>query len=113
MTVVVGRSTPRLVRAAFWVMVAGLVLHLGGGLSGHGDDAVIGTWLYNGLELLAAGVVAIRVVRVPEQRVVWGLFGGYVAMTAAADIVWSVLAVDGELAAGSAADVLYYLSYPL
>ena len=41
-------------------MLAGLVLHLVAGVAGHGDDALMGTWLYNGLELLAATVVAQR-----------------------------------------------------
>src|SRR3954470_6679114 len=113
MTVVVPKSAPRAVRVALWVLLAGLLAHLAAGLAGHGDDAIIGTWLYNGLEILAAGVVAVRVVRVPGQRLVWGLFAGYIAMTAAADMVCSALAVDGELEAGSAADVLYYLAYPL
>jgi len=113
MTFVVGTATPRVVRAAFWVLIAGLLVHLASGLAGHGADPLVGTWLYSGLELTAAAVVAFRVLRVPEQRLVWGLFGAYIAMTAAADIVWTALAVDGELAAGSPADVLYYLSYPL
>src|SRR3954464_7215744 len=106
MTGVGGWTMPRVVRAAFWMSIAGLLVHLGSGLAGHGADPLIGTWLYNGLELVAAALVAFRVVRIPEQRLVWTLFGGYIAMTTAADLVWSVLAVDGELAAGSPADVL-------
>jgi hypothetical protein len=113
MHVVLGRSTPPAVRVAFWVLVAGLAIHLAAGLAGHGADPLIGAWLYNGIEVLAAGVVAFRVVSVAEQRLVWSLLGGSVAMTAAADIVWSLLAVDGELDPGSVADLLYYLAYPL
>ena len=106
MTFVVGTATPRVVRAAFWVLIAGLLVHLASGLAGHGADPLVGTWLYSGLELTAAAVVAFRVLRVPEQRLVWGLFGAYIAMTAAADIVWTALAVDGELAAGSPAEAV-------
>jgi diguanylate cyclase (GGDEF)-like protein len=34
-------------------------------------------------------------------------------MTTAGDLAWSALEVEGELAPGSAADVLYYAAYPL
>ena len=94
-------------------MLAGLIVHLGAGLAGHGAAPLIGTWLYNGLEVVAFAVLAWRVVVGPDQRPAWALLAGYVGMTAAADITWSALAVDGELAPGSAADVLYYAAYPL
>jgi diguanylate cyclase (GGDEF)-like protein len=113
MTFVVGTAAPRLVRAVFWVLIAGLAVHLGAGFAGHGADPLVELWLYNGLEVTATALVVYRVVRIPEQRVVWALFAGYLAMSTAGDLVWSALAVDGELAAGSPADVLYYLSYPL
>lgn len=50
---------------------------------------------------------------VDQQRLAWSLLGSYVAITVAADLTWSAMAVDGELAPGSAADVLYYAAYPL
>ena len=43
----------------------------------------------------------------------WTLLAGYVAVTVAADLTWTALAVDGELAAGSIADLEYYAAYPL
>jgi two-component system, cell cycle response regulator len=113
MSVAIGRSAPRAVRATLWALLLGVAVHLGAGLAGHGDTALIGTWLYNGLEVVAAGVLVVRVVVEPRQRLAWAMLAGYVAMTAAADITWSALAVDGELAPGSAADVLYYAAYPL
>jgi diguanylate cyclase (GGDEF)-like protein len=112
MRFVVGRTTSWPVRAACWLMLAGLVVHLTAGLAGHGAAPLIGTWLYNGLEVVAFAVLAWRVVVVRDQRLAWAMLAGYVGMTAAADITWSALAVDGELAPGSAADVLYYAAYP-
>jgi two-component system, cell cycle response regulator len=110
---IIGKSTSRAVRAALSALLVGVVAHLSAGLAGYGATPLIGTWLYNGLEVVAAAVLAIRVVVDPRQRLAWGMLAGYVAMTAAADITWSALAVDGELAPGSAADVLYYAAYPL
>jgi hypothetical protein len=89
---VVGETTPRAARVAFWLLLAGVLVHLGFGLAGHGGEALIGTWLSSGLEIAAAAVIASRVLRVPEQRLAWGLFCGYVALNAAGDLVWSVLA---------------------
>jgi two-component system cell cycle response regulator len=94
-------------------MLVGVAVHFGAGLAGHGATPLIGTWLYNGLEVVAFAVLAWRVRVVSDQRLAWAMLAGYVGMTAAADITWSVLAVDGELAPGSAADVLYYAAYPL
>jgi diguanylate cyclase (GGDEF)-like protein len=112
MRFVVGRTTSWPVRVAGWLMLVGLVVHLAAGLAGHGASPLIGTWLYNGLEVVAFAVLAWRVFVTSDQRAAWALLAGYVGMTAAADITWSALAVDGELAPGSAADVLYYAAYP-
>jgi diguanylate cyclase (GGDEF)-like protein len=95
------------------VLLAGLALHIGAGLAGHGDHPLIGSWLYNGLELGATALLVARVVRVRRNRLAWSLLTGYVAMTTAADLTWTALAVDGDLPPGSAADVLYYAAYPL
>jgi diguanylate cyclase (GGDEF)-like protein len=106
-------TASRGVRALLAVVVTGLVLHLAAGLAGYGDEPIVGTWLYNGLEVVALAVVLCRVVMIEYQRLAWGMLAGYIAMTVAADVTWSVLAVDGELAPGSLADVLYYAAYPL
>jgi two-component system cell cycle response regulator len=108
----VSRTTSWPVRAVCWLMLVGLAVHLAAGLAGHGASPLIGTWLYNGLEVVAFAVLAWRVVVGPDQRPAWALLAGYVGMTAAADITWSALAVDGELAPGSTADILYYAAYP-
>jgi two-component system, cell cycle response regulator len=113
MSLVVGKTTSRAIRAAFWVLSTAIIVHLLAGLGGYGANPLVGTWLYNGIEMLAVALVLGRVLKLPHQRLAWGMLAGYVAMTTAADIVWSMLEVDGELAPGSAADVLYYAAYPL
>jgi diguanylate cyclase (GGDEF)-like protein len=106
-------APPRAVRIASAALLAALVLHLAAGLAGHGELPLFNSWLYNGIEVVSAAVLVARVVLVARQRVVWALFAGYAVMTASADLTWSALAVDGELEAGTAADVLYYAAYPL
>ena len=113
MSLVVDRTLSWPVRAACSLMVAGVALHLVGGLVGHGAESFFAAWLYNGVEVLAFAVLAWRVWAVPEQRLAWTMLAGYVGMTAAADLTWTALAVDAELAPGSAADVFYYAAYPL
>jgi two-component system cell cycle response regulator len=112
MTFVVRATSPWPVRAACWLMAIGLVVHLGAGLAGYGASPLIAVWLYDGLELVAFALLVWRVVAKADQRLAWSMLAAYVGLTTAADIVWSVLAVDGELAPGSAADVLYYAAYP-
>ena len=90
-----------------------LVLHLIAGVAGYGELPLFASWMYNGVELAAVVVLVARAVLVRQQRLVWSLFAGSVAMTVAGDLTWTALAVDGTLAAGSVADVLYYTSYPL
>jgi diguanylate cyclase (GGDEF)-like protein len=113
MTFVVGSPASRALRAAFCILVGALILHLAAGLAGHGDHPFVSTWLYDGIELLATALLAWRVIRVPRNRLAWGLLTGYVAMSTAGDIAWSVLAVDGWVPPGSVADVFYYGAYPL
>jgi two-component system cell cycle response regulator len=112
MSFVVSRTTSWPVRTACTLMLAGVVVHLVAGLAGHGAAPLIGSWLYNGLEVMAFVVLAWRVCVMPDQRPAWAMLTAYVGITAAADITWTALAVDGELAPGSAADVLYYAAYP-
>ena len=113
MSFAIGKGTPSVVRAAFWVLLAAVLVHLAAGLAGRGADPLIGTWLYNGIEVLATVLLVARVILVRRQRLAWSLLTGYVAMTTAADLTWSALAVDGELAPGSVADAIYYAAYPL
>ena len=113
MSLAIGKGTPTVVRSAFWVLLAALIVHLAAGLAGHGADPLIGTWLYNGIEVLATVLLVARVIMVRRQRLAWSLLTGYVAMTTAADLTWSALAVDGELPPGTVADAIYYAAYPL
>jgi diguanylate cyclase (GGDEF)-like protein len=113
MTPCVAKRAPWPVCVAGGLALAGLVVHLSAGLAGYGASPLIGTWLYDGLEVLAFGLLVWGVLAKRDERLAWAMLAGYVGLTAAADIVWSVLADDGELAPGSLADVLYYAAYPL
>jgi diguanylate cyclase (GGDEF)-like protein len=112
-SLIVGSTTPRAVRALLWVLLGALALHLAAGLAGHGDAPLVGLWLYNGIELLATGLLIHRVVTVRRNRLAWSLLTGYVAMSTCGDLLWSALAVDGVLPPGSVADIAYYAAYPL
>jgi two-component system cell cycle response regulator len=108
----IGRSTvPRLWQA---ILVAGLVV-LGLSYIGHlspGGTRLYETWLYEGLELLAALGCLARAVLVRAERSAWLFIGAALLATTLGDILFD-FQYGGNPPFPSAADVAYLLFYPL
>ncbi len=75
-----------------------------------GRNVVLDSWLYTGLTVAAAALVAARAWRVADERWAWLLISVGMACSAFADAVYAVWAGKGE--SPSLADVLYLAFYP-
>jgi diguanylate cyclase (GGDEF)-like protein len=76
-----------------------------------GRIAILDGWLEVGLELSAAGLVAIRAWRVIEERWAWLFIAAGMTATALGTVVYSAWVPEGQLP--SIADPLYLAFYPL
>jgi two-component system, cell cycle response regulator len=85
--------------------------HVTLGAGGAGLDDFAGTWVYDGLEVLALIAIAARAVAVREERDVWTLLAIGVACWTLGDLIWSV-AYDGNPPFPSIADAFYLAFYP-
>ena len=80
-------------------------------LGGPGLDAFTGTWVYDGLEVLALAAIAARAVLVPSERTVWALLAVAVAFWTLGDISWTAIYHD-DPPFPSVADSFYLAFYP-
>jgi len=96
------------------ILVAGLTLlalHYLGHYS-HGGPRVYETWLYEGLELVAALGCIARGVFVRAERAAWLFIGAGLLATACGDVLYD-FRYDGNPPFPSSADVGYLAFYPL
>src|SRR3954453_17103317 len=101
---------PRLWQA---ILVAGLVV-LGVSYIGHlspGGTRLYETWLYEGLELLAALGCLARAVLVRAERTAWFFIGAALLATTLGDILFD-FRYGGNPPFPSAADIAYPPFYP-
>jgi diguanylate cyclase len=70
-----------------------------------------GTVLYTALNVLAAGLIAVRAYRVAAERWVWALIAAGMACSALGDVIYALWVTDGQ--SPSAADPAYLAYYPL
>jgi two-component system cell cycle response regulator len=107
-------AAPLAVRWWGVLLAAGLALlaaHDVAGLGWHGSDRVLGTWLYDGLELVAAaGCLARGLVRRPE-RAAWLFLGAALLLTTGGDLLYDFRYGDNP-PFPSVADALYLGFYP-
>ena len=68
-------------------------------------------FLYPALNLLAAGLIAVRVYRVTAERLAWTLIAAGMTCSAMGDVIYAVWVPDGQ--SPSAADPAYLAYYPL
>jgi two-component system cell cycle response regulator len=106
----------RWLSAAFAAMAIGVAVHAGHavlGVGGHGIDSFIEQWVYLAVELIAVAVCAGRVLKEPDDRLVWALIGlGMLAWTGG-DLLWTVwLGNMSDPPFPSVADGLYLAWYP-
>ncbi len=107
------RQTPRVVWWALGVVFLGIVVYV---ISTQvralpGRDVLYDGWLYPGLMLASAGLVAVRAWRVAAERWGWLLIAAGMACTALGDVVYELCVPTGQ--SPNAADPLYLAFYPL
>src|SRR5579864_1431687 len=74
--------------AAAVVGFAFMALHLTFGVGGNGLDNFVDTWLYDGLEVLAAAACLLRAAWVRSERAAWLVLGLGVASFALGDCLY-------------------------
>jgi diguanylate cyclase (GGDEF)-like protein len=106
-------APPLGVRLAFGVLLIGVIVFATSTVvrPEPGRIAIFDGWLEVGLELSAAGLVAIRAWRVTEERLPWLFIAAGMTATAAGTVVYSVWVPEGQLP--SIADAVYLAFYPL
>ena len=107
------RQTPRVVWLALGVVALGIVVY---SISTQlralpGRDVLYDSWLYPGLMLASAGLVAARAWRVAAERWGWFLIAAGMACSAVGDVVYELSVPTGQ--SPNAADPLYLAFYPL
>ena len=65
------------------------------GLPAH-DTGAFAKYLYAALNLLAAGLIALRAYRVPADRLAWFLIAAGMACSALGDVVYALRVPDGQ-----------------
>jgi diguanylate cyclase (GGDEF)-like protein len=105
---------PRSIRAIGLVAAAGfgfLALHLGFGLGGARLDSFADRWVYDALEILAAGACLSRAVSKRGERVAWGVLGLGMLSFAVGDVCFDFL-YGGSPPGVSICDAFYLGFYP-
>jgi diguanylate cyclase len=70
-----------------------------------------GIVLYTALNVLAAGVIAVRAYQVAAERLVWALIAAGMGLSALGDVIYALWVPDGQ--SPSVADPVYLAYYPL
>ena len=88
-------STPRLIRACLYVLVAALAIQVADAFLGFAKGElltrVIDDWLYNGVLIGAALVCVARAAYVREERLAWSLIGFGLVAWSAADLYYTLV----------------------
>jgi diguanylate cyclase (GGDEF)-like protein len=107
------RPPPCCVRVALGILLLGVVgFSVSTVVRDHpGRIVVLDSWLYDGLTLSAAALVAVRAWWVSDERLAWSLIAAGMASSALGDVVYAVWVPDGQ--SPSVADPLWLCFYPL
>ncbi|MEI8105361.1 MAG: diguanylate cyclase [Actinomycetes bacterium] len=98
-------------QTAVVVGFAFLVAHLTLGLGGPRLDHFVDWWVYDTLEVLAAGGCFLRSVWVEEERLAWGILGAGILSFAIGDICYDFV-YGGEAPVPSVCDAFFLGLYP-
>jgi hypothetical protein len=104
---------PLAIRIAMAVLVLGAIAYtalsiFGGASTRAGPFGIV---LYTALNVLAAGVIAVRAYRVAAERLVWALIAAGMGCSALGDVIYALWVPDGQ--SPSVADPVYLAYYPL
>ncbi|WAJ43984.1 bifunctional diguanylate cyclase/phosphodiesterase [Mycobacterium sp. Aquia_216] len=104
---------PMPIRIAMAILAIGVIGFTAISAFGSPADATgaVAKYLYAALNLLAAGLIALRAYRVTADRLAWSLIAAGMACSAIGDVVYALRVPDGQ--SPSAADPEYLAFYPL
>ncbi len=106
------RWPPMPIRVAMALLAIGVIAFTATSIAGGnaGDSASFAKSLYTGLNLLAAGLIAVRAYHFTTDRVAWLLIAAGMACSAIGDVVYALRVPDGL--SPSVADPEYLAFYP-
>jgi diguanylate cyclase (GGDEF)-like protein len=104
---------PMGIRIALGVLTLGVVAFTASDIidPDSGRTAFMAKGLYPALNLLAAGLIAVRAYRVAAERSAWALIAAAMACSALGDVIYAAWVPDGQ--SPSVADPAYLAFYPL
>jgi diguanylate cyclase len=107
------RWPPLPIRIALAVLVIGVIAFTASSIlnPNAGHDIFFADFLYPALNLLAAGLIALRAYRVAAERLAWILIAAGLTCSAMGDVIYALWVPDGR--SPSAADPAYLAYYPL
>jgi diguanylate cyclase (GGDEF)-like protein len=106
------RWPPWAIRIAMVVLAIGVIAFTASSiLKVSAGRVFFDEFLYPALNLLAAGLIAVRAYRVTAERLAWTLIAAGMTCSAMGDVIYAVWVPDGQ--SPSAADPAYLAYYPL
>ena len=106
------RWPPWVIRIAMVVLAIGVIAFTASSvLKVSAGRVFFDEFLYPALNLLAAGLIAVRAYRVTAERLAWTLIAAGMTCSAMGDVIYAVWVPDGQ--SPSAADPAYLAYYPL
>jgi diguanylate cyclase len=106
------RWPPPAIRIAMVVLALGVIAFTASSvLEVSAGRVFFDEFLYPALNLLAAGLIAVRAYRVTAERLAWALIAAGMTCSAMGDVIYAVWVPDGQ--SPSAADPAYLAYYPL
>ena len=103
---------PLTIQIAIAVLAAGVIAYTAlSVLNGSsGRSGYVATFLYTALNVLAAGLIAVRAYRVAAERWAWALIAAGMTCSAMGDVIYALWVPGGQ--SPSAADPAYLAYYP-
>ncbi|HEY2503362.1 MAG TPA: diguanylate cyclase [Mycobacterium sp.] len=104
---------PTAIRIAIGVLAIGVIAFTASCVfNPHtGHSVFFAKFLYSALNLLAAGLIAVRAYRIAADRLAWILIAAGMTFSAIGDVIYSLWVPNGQ--SPSAADPAYLVFYPL
>ncbi|MGO9155032.1 diguanylate cyclase domain-containing protein [Mycobacterium sp.] len=104
---------PLAIRIAMAVLALGVITYTALSVFDRASthSGSFGIALYTALNVLAAGLIAVRAYRVAAERLVWALIAAGMACSALGDVIYALWVPDGQ--SPSVADPAYLAYYPL
>jgi diguanylate cyclase (GGDEF)-like protein len=104
---------PTAIRIAIGVLAIGVIAFTASCVfnPNTGQSVFFAKFLYSALNLLAAGLIAVRAYRIAADRLAWILIAAGMTFSAMGDVIYALWVPNGQ--SPSAADPAYLVFYPL